>query len=196
MASTTNIIDVLVGTQSKVVENLLDTSKKLQEAFGQADAMDKTKDIFSQWMETQKSIFEEMTGSVKDQFKVEDLPMPEMMKNFVESQKQFAENMFSSVKDLTKNYSTTSALQTYQEQTDKLYDTWKDAHNSLMDRLGKPFSDMEYNPAAFAQEMNHKFVDTAKGYIEMFAKEGEVVAEKAAPAPKKKAPAKKATDAK
>lgn len=196
MANTTNIIDVLVSTQSKVVENLLDTSKKLQEAFGQADAMDKTKDIFGQWMETQKTIFEEMTGSVKDQFKVEELPMPDMMKNFVESQKQFAENMFSSVKDLTKNYNTTSALQTYQEQTDKLYDTWKDAHSSLMERLGKPFSDMEYNPATFVQEMNHKFVETAKGYIEMFAQEAEAKTEKAAPAPKKKTTAKKTTETK
>lgn len=167
MNSTKNILDTVVEIQSQVVENLMDTTKKVQETFSKGISLEKSTELFKDWFEKQQALVEKVTSSAKDQLNFDFAPT--FLKDMMDTQSKFNQGLLNSLKEVTKNYTTEKALDTYQEQTGKLYDTWKDAHEKLMTRLGKPFSDLQYNPADYAKELNAKFVDSTRKYIQMIA---------------------------
>ncbi len=196
MNSTKNILDTVVEIQSQVVENLMDTTKKVQETFSKGISLEKSTELFKDWFEKQQALVEKVTSSAKDQLNFDFAPT--FLKDMMDTQSKFNQGLLNSLKEVTKNYTTEKALDTYQEQTEKLYDTWKDAHEKLMTRLGKPFSDLQYNPADYAKELNAKFVDSTRKYIQMIAPKtsAETAEEVKEEAPKAKTTAAKKTTTK
>jgi len=173
MSSNTSLIDVLVETQTKVVENLLETSKKVQETFGSPDAFEKSQDLYKEWFDKQKSIMETLTSSLQESMdsEMEKIPMPDFMKDMMDSQRKFMSSLMDNVKEMSANYSSEKMLDSYHEQTNKMFASWKESYDQMVDQMGKPFSDMKYNPADFAKEMHEQFLETTRGYLQMVATE-------------------------
>ncbi|TAF67982.1 MAG: hypothetical protein EAZ55_01000 [Cytophagales bacterium] len=148
--------------QSQILENLFDASKKIQETVTKGNTLEKANDLFKDWYAKQQETFEKLTSGVKEKVNVDYVPS--LLKDIVSAQMKFNEQLVSSIKEVAQNYSTNKALNTYQEQTNKLYDTWKDAHEKLMSQLGKPFNELKYNPAEIAKEVHNRVIDAVRKY--------------------------------
>ncbi|WP_027000045.1 hypothetical protein [Eisenibacter elegans] len=164
MNNTKNVLDTLFQAQTKAVENFFDTTKKASTTFKEEGlTFEKSSAILKEWFQKQQEIMETAVTSVREQVNFESYT-PEAFKSVLETQRENVERLFSSVKGFAPNYSAEQAINEYQTQTDKVYAAWKDMHERLVGQLGKPFSDLT-NPAEVAQEMNHRLIETVRGYI-------------------------------
>jgi len=164
------MLDALVNAQSQMVETIVNTSKKLRDSLGQSNLVDKSVEFYKGITERQKSLVSSLTSTIK-----ENIPyqyMPDFMKDLIERQVKLGEELITAVQDASKKLNSHLVIETYQNQTEKLYENWKSAHEKLMSNLGKPFNEVAYNPAEFVNEINHKFIETVKDYVQYFEKNG------------------------
>lgn len=194
MKSTNNLFDVVVDTQSKIVENLVDTAKKISENVSKLNLVEKATETYKDLVNKQKSMVDALSTSAKGSIPYQY--MPDFMKDLIENQIKMGEDLVKSLRDMGKDYTVEKAINTYQDQSNKLFTNWKDAHVKLFDRLGKPFNEMQYNPVEIAHEVNEKLIEATRAYVKMFdvkASAAETTAETVATQAESDGQAKKAT---
>lgn len=89
MDSTKNFIDAWVNTQNKLVDNLVDTSKKIQESISKGEIVEKSSDIYSKWFSEQQAIAENFFSKSK---KPEER---NLIKDWMEAQTKLSERWLS-----------------------------------------------------------------------------------------------------
>ncbi len=165
MADSKNILNVLVETQNKSVENLMETSKKMRESFGQPDAVEKVMQMMRDWYAKQETITKEMTESVKGQMITDKTP--DFVKQWVETQEKFSAQWANAYKEITSNYGGEKMLDTYKENADKLFIAWKKYYDQFTGMFATSFGMENYDPSTQAKEMHDRFVENARQYIQM-----------------------------
>jgi hypothetical protein len=165
MNNASQMLEVLVSTQAKSLENLMDTTSKLRNSLGQPNALETSATVMKEWYQRQESITKEMAGAVKD------FVIPEQPANFIQewlkAQEGFGQQWFGTMKDTVQNLSAEKVLDLYKGGADKIFEVWKKSFDQFAGMFTTSFGLKSYDPATQAQEMHHNFVESARGYIKM-----------------------------
>lgn len=165
MAQTKSIFEVILETQSKTVENLMETSKKLTASVGQSNMMETMMGSMKDWFAKQQEITQSMAVAVKDQVITDKAP--DFIKNWLEQQEKFNQQWMDAIKGLTKNMSAEKAIDFYKENADKIFAAWKKAYDQFAGMFTTSFGLTNYDLATQAKEMHDKFVDSAKDFMKL-----------------------------
>ncbi|WP_026998945.1 hypothetical protein [Eisenibacter elegans] len=164
------LFDLMVSTQSQMMNNFLETSKKLPEIVGKGDALQKTSELYKELYDKQKETLER--ASTLLQANAGDIPfVPDFLKGMSETMTNFSKSMMDSVGVIVQNASTPNLdVDKYQEQVGKMFETMEKQYQDTLDKLGAPFNQMPFNPVSMAKDMNERLLETVKQYSAMVKK--------------------------
>ena len=103
MDSNKNVLDTWVEAQSKAVNNIVETSKKVQDSFMKGNLMEETTDIYKNWLNNQQSIVSETINgqhaaqSTGSQNGSNGNQAADMFNNWMNAQTQFAKTWMESM---------------------------------------------------------------------------------------------------
>ncbi|GAB4396033.1 MAG: hypothetical protein OHK0053_08660 [Microscillaceae bacterium] len=164
MDSTKNFIDAWMNTQNKLVDNLMDTSKKIQESFQKGEVVEKSVELYSQWFDKQKSLADSMLHILKNQWKPEE-KKPDFVNFWLDSQMQMAK-MWMAMLPATGSQPEPAAFASHMENMQKMYADWSKGYGQLFPSPnGQPWSQMAQ---AFNPQQLHHFIDNTRTYMKMF----------------------------
>lgn len=165
MSDKKQIFEVLVETQSKSVENLMETSKKLKELFGKSDSLEQSVEMYKEWYSKQEAITKEMMDAVKSQMITDQTP--EFIKKWLDSQEQFSEKWMGAMKGMNKGYSSDKVLDNYQTGVDKMFGSWKKSYDQFAGMFSTTFGLKNYDLTTQAKEMHDNFVESTRKYLQL-----------------------------
>jgi len=169
MSNRSQMFEALLNAQSQMVESFTTALKKVPEIVGKGDAVQKSAELYRELFDKQRSIFEGVFSSLKDQVGSVDM-VPDIFKGLVESTLTFSKGAFENIKDFSQNFSNAKGLELYQEQTEKIFTNLKETYEATVSKLGKPFDDLKFNPVDFVKDVNERMIETAKKYVAVDAK--------------------------
>ncbi len=136
MKSTTNVIETYFNLQNQFVENFIETSKKVRENFGQANAIEKSVEVYNEWFNKQQTLAEGMLAKVKEQANFE--AMPSIVKEVVETQEQFGKSWLELVKTVSTSKSTKEVADIYTANLKKMQDSWTELYAEVTKSISQP----------------------------------------------------------
>lgn len=157
MDSTKNFFDAWLNTQSKIVDNLMDTSQKIKASM-QDFKTGATADIIQNWADDQKAIFEDMMQSIQNK-QTDESKISSFFESMMNSQMNFA-------KVLTDTFSQNngeaqgSHLNKIQENLNNIYQQW-------ITQFGKPLQEFQYMPGNLTQDSLMAFFDNQRLSMQM-----------------------------
>ncbi len=168
MDSTQNFIDAWMNTQSKLVDNLVDTSKKIQESIKKNEIVGKSVEMYSNWFDKQRSLTDSMLNMLNVQGDTESKGKASL-KNWVEIQmelsKKWAELLSSGSSKIPKNLMDTTGQMSNMQN---MYAEWQNMYGNLFST--KP--SIPYFMQSFGQTPNfsnlHQLIDNTRTYMKMF----------------------------
>jgi len=161
MDSTKNFFDAWVNTQTQLVDNLMDTSKKLQASFDGGDKnLQKSAEVYQDWLERQQTILNNLLGSLKTQFNQEQAP--DFFKDWLQAQINFGKHWLDMYgNNVNANQSNNPQFTQMQENWNKLYKEWSN-------QFGKPLNGASYMPGGMPQDSLRNLLDNTRIYLQMF----------------------------
>jgi len=168
MDSTKNFIDAWMSTQSKLVDNLVDTSKKIQESFKKNEIVGKSVEMYSKWFDKQRS----MTDSVLNMLNMSgnnESKSNDYLKSWVQAQielgKKMTELLISNVQNKQTN---PSDVNDHLANMQSLYSEWSKTYSNLFLSNSPTPNFMQ----SFGQAPNfgniHQMIDNTRTYMKMF----------------------------
>ncbi len=144
-----NLVDTLLDTQKKVVENVVESTKKLTNGNNLInETIEKGSDWYKNWLETQKNLFNKTTAQAEtttETVKDSSSKMTEFYQNWMNTQSAFAKQIFEMGQDSAKNFTNGST-------TNNPFATWQNSFTNA----SNPFANMS-NPFA---NMSNPFTTT------------------------------------
>ncbi|MCS6820341.1 MAG: hypothetical protein NZ551_00570 [Microscillaceae bacterium] len=156
MDTTKNFFDAWVNTQAKLLDGLVETSKKIQESFDQVDVIEKAVSIYQEWADKQRQITENFLSNLQQ----EEVAMPfyENLKNWAEQQVTFSKHLFSFVQE-------NNMMPIANEGLTQILETWKMLYQQNFEQLGRISI---FNQSTNPQEIFNSFLRNTRTYMQMF----------------------------
>ena len=95
--ATKGAFDILIETQTKFVDSLVENSKNFSDTFKLGESFGKTKDYFVAWLEKQEETLETSVEKMKEQVKFDTAP--EFVKYSFEAQQTLGKEWFGRFKN-------------------------------------------------------------------------------------------------
>ncbi|TAF68310.1 MAG: hypothetical protein EAZ55_00065 [Cytophagales bacterium] len=158
MDSTKNFFDAWVNTQNKIVDNLVDTSKKLKENLSNNEVVGKAVEMYYQWLEKQKGTLQEIAQHLSQQ--PNNTQISSVLSNWLEAQTQFGQQWLQSIQQIAGNNTP--------QNFSKMQETWNAITNQFMNQFGKPIQDLSYTPGNLTKDVFQTMIDGSRTYMKMF----------------------------
>jgi translation initiation factor 2B subunit (eIF-2B alpha/beta/delta family) len=163
MSNTGQMLEVLVSTQAKSIENLVETTTKLRDSLNQGSPLEASMTAIKDWFQKQEAITRDMAGAIKD------VVIPDKSSTFVQEwlkvQENFGQQWFNTMKEMAQGVSSEKLLDMYKGSADKVFEVWKKAYDQFAGMFTTTFGLQNYDPAAQAKEMHDNFVEGARKYM-------------------------------
>ena len=173
METAKNVLDAWVETQSKTVNNMVDTTKKIQESFMSGNVLEKGTDIYKDWFQNQKSLIENAINTTTSN--VAGVPTAEQVtKNASETYQEVMNMQMMFAKtwaDMFKmNGSTAQSTQEgFLKETTRIYDKWNSLYSGWMQQATPQWSAFNFNPANLSGGGNfNQLFNSGGAYFKMF----------------------------
>jgi hypothetical protein len=142
-----NMIDSVIDSQSKIINNWVDTTKKMQRAAIDGAAAEKGGNLYNEWLENQMSIFKNISlnnsvadgeNPIADASKVEDY-----FKNWYNSQITMVKQMTDFNQQLYSQMSNAGKPQTeINEQFQSMNNAWTNMYSNWTNTLNNTFENL------------------------------------------------------
>ncbi len=165
MDTTKNFFDAWMNTQSKFVDNLMDTSKKIQETLNNGEVFEKSVELYNQWFDNQKSLTTTMLQALNDPVNQENTP--DFFKNWMESQMQIGKKWMEYLNYASSN-SDDASLEKYIANMQLLYDEWNQIYNQLFTHIDADSASGKPNPFDFLKNNFSNIINNSNTYMKMF----------------------------
>lgn len=165
MDSTKNFFDAWMNTQTKFVDNLVDTSKKISNSLQQGDVIGKSVELYQTWFNNQKGLREDMMHSMQNN---PDNKAPEFLKNWMESQMELGKKWMDLLHYAAGKESGNQDWSAQIENMQYLYNDWNAIYNQIFHQFGKPINGLDYTPGNLNKHTFAGFIDNTRTYMKMF----------------------------
>ena len=165
MDSTKNFFDAWMNTQTKFVDNLVDTSKQISSSLKQGDVIEKSAELYHTWFTNQKELRDDMLDSLQNST---DGKSSEFLKNWMESQMELGKKWMDLLHYATGKEHANGEWSSQIEHIQKLYNDWNAIYNQLFNQFGKPLTDLDYTPGNLTKHTFAGFIDNTRTYMKMF----------------------------
>lgn len=165
MDSTKNFFDAWVNTQSKIVDNLIDTSKKLQESFHKGNVVEKSVEIYNDWFNSQKSIAETLLTSMKHQIGGEE--KTKLWKEWLNTQLELGKKWIE-IMAVNKENPTFKSIEPSFFNFEQIFRQWNGFHKHFFNSNISPFQMMNFNFNGLSGNPFSNVFDATKTYTQMF----------------------------
>lgn len=170
MDTTKNVIDTLVETQSKSVNNMVETAKQLQESIVKGDVIEKGADLYKNWFNNQKSLidnaFGTQTAAATPQVEQITKTATDTYSELLNMQMTFAKTWMDSFK---QNGATAQVTQEgYLKETARLYEKWNGLFGNLMNQATPQWS--AFKPADWSKGATSfdQMINAGGAYMKMY----------------------------
>lgn len=167
MDSTKNFFDAWMNTQSKFVDNLMDTSKKIQKSLNNGEVVEKSVELYNKWFDNQKTLTDAMLHSMKDGEGSETTPI--FFKDWMESQMELGKQWMEYL-----NYAANANenaddqnLGVYIQNMQNLYEEWNRIYNELFSQWGNSSGGLNI-PTGFNNRGFSDIINSTHTYMKMF----------------------------
>ncbi len=154
MKTTKNLMDAMVESSSKTVNNWVETAQKAQKAALSGSSLEKNSELYKEWLSNQMSIFKNISltdGPTAASEKAEDAKqnMEEFYKNWYSNQLSAFQQMTDFNKKLMEswvNFSTPSneentTFGNWNKTATEMYENWMNTMNNTFNNLSKTLKD-------------------------------------------------------
>ncbi|GAB4405514.1 MAG: hypothetical protein OHK0053_31480 [Microscillaceae bacterium] len=164
MNETKTAFDMMIETQSKIVDSLVESSKKITETFKMpeqaTESIEKSRAFVNEWLEKQQNTLETSVESLKKQVKFESAP--EVLKEALASQQELGKEWFEALRATVKAKDLKELNEILTANVKKLQDNMKEVVSFWTESFSKPMNVSEIFTAEFAKDMNKKMVEMLK----------------------------------
>jgi BMFP domain-containing protein YqiC len=164
MDSTKNFFDAWMNTQTKLVGNLMDTSKKLQDSIGKNELVEKSVDLYNNWFEKQKNLFDSLFSNLKQKENQEQAG--DFLKDWLETQIKLGQKWINFLSNNPNAEIKSANAATYLDGMKTMYEDW----NKVYGQFFKP-----QNPASGLLDFSNPFktnfsdlINNTQTYMKMF----------------------------
>jgi BMFP domain-containing protein YqiC len=163
MDSTKNFFDAWMNTQSKIVGNLMDTSKKFQESLGKNEIVEKSVDLYNNLLEKQKSLVDSMMGNLHE--KVGKEKAGDFIREWMDSQLKLGQKWLGMLTNPQAGASDNFTDRI--DHLDKLYGDWTKVYTQFFNNIGKPL-EMPFLSNPFQNNSFSNLIKNTQTYMKMF----------------------------
>lgn len=163
MDSTKNFFDAWMNTQSKLVDNLMDTSKKIQASIGKNDVVEKSMDLYNQWFDKQKNLADSMISTIQGASAKPQTP--DFLKDWMESQMQLGKKWLE-VLNISQNNNSSNTKQNYFENMQGMYENWNGIYQQIISKINQPYQNLNVN--SFSPNNFMTLMENTQTYMKMF----------------------------
>lgn len=152
MDSTKNFLDAWISTQSKLVNNLVDSSKKLQNSLTNQKTFEQTSELYENWMNQQQNMFGSVFNFVKDGLQID--AVSNFLKSWADTQLNIGKNIWEMAQGQFQNSQETSSPKSFfdwslLQNTTQMQENWQKTFQQWFSTFKPPFNGANFNPAAF-----------------------------------------------
>ncbi|NJO02915.1 MAG: hypothetical protein HC880_15650 [Bacteroidia bacterium] len=165
MDSTKNFFDAWMNTQTKFVDNLMDTSKKIQESLNNGEVIEKSVELYNKWFDNQKSLTDAMMTAVKEQNGQQKTP--DFFKNWMESQMELGKKWMEYLNYAASKNTRDKGLEVYIDNMQGLYEDWNRIYNQMFSQINPSSQRLEF-PLGFGNQSFSSFINNTHTYMKMF----------------------------
>ncbi|MDX2304227.1 MAG: hypothetical protein NW226_15595 [Microscillaceae bacterium] len=158
--ATKGAFDILLETQTKFVDSLVENSKNFSDTFKLGESFGKTKAYFSEWLDKQEETLETAVEKVKEQVKFDNAP--ELVKLSLEAQQNLGKEWFGALKTTVKANDLKELNEILTANVKKLQENVIEVSHYFTENFGKPVNFTEVFSVDYAKEMTHKMVEMWK----------------------------------
>jgi hypothetical protein len=155
-----NAFDVLLETQTKLVDSIVDNSKKLADSLKATETIEKSRTFVNEWLEKQQTNLESASETLKKQVKFENAP--ELVKVVVEAQQNLGKEWFEAFRATLKAKDVKELNNIFVANVNKLQENVKEVANYWRENFGKPVNVKEVLTTEYAKEVTSKVVELMK----------------------------------
>ncbi|MCU0445296.1 MAG: hypothetical protein MUE85_10295 [Microscillaceae bacterium] len=159
-AENKNAFDILLETQTKLVDSIVDNSKKLADSLKATETIEKSRTFVNEWLEKQQTNLESASENLKKQVKFENAP--ELVKVVVEAQQTLGKEWFEAFRATLKAKDVKELNNIFSANVNKLQSNVKEVANFWRENFGKPVNMNEVLTTEYAKEVTTKVVELMK----------------------------------
>lgn len=168
MKTNNPIIDSMLEAQASVLNNWMDSAKKMQTSFTSGNAMHETQNIAKEWFEKQQAILSGMQQN-SNSFMGNNQNAPEFFKNWLNSQMQQAKQMADFNQSIYNSFTNFGKpANDYVNNFVTSNNAWTNIYNSFMHTLNASYDNMYKNMnGSFNKDIFSNFVQGNQVYTKM-----------------------------
>lgn len=159
-AETKSAFDFLLETQTKLVDSLVDNSKKFAESFKATETIEKSRKVVNEWLEKQQNNLENASENLKKQVNFEKAP--EVVKVVLEAQEELGKEWFEALRETLKAKDAKELNDILMANVNKLQANVKEVANYWVESFGKPVNVKDVFTAEYAKDFTKKMVELWK----------------------------------
>lgn len=163
MDSTKNFFDAWINTQNKLVNNFVDTSKKIQNSLKGGDVMEKSTELYNNWFEKQKNIANTLLSTLKGEDK--EVKSSELLHDWMSSQMELGKQMVNFLSNGVKQSTPNGALNGSIGKMQNIFQDWTNVYNQLFG-ISNPLVNL-HNPNFNMGGFNN-LINNTQTYMKMF----------------------------
>ena len=152
--------DILLEAQTKLVDSIIGSTKKIADVLNANEAIDKSKTYLNEWLEKQQVNLESSTETIKTQVKFDNAPV--FVKEVVEAQEEFGKEWYEALKITLKAKDAKELQEILAANVEKLQEKLKTIAGYWTENFGKPIQVKEVFTVDYAKEMTKKWIDMWK----------------------------------
>jgi hypothetical protein len=172
---TKNLMEAWVDSQSKLINNWIEASKKLQESLQKGDVMEKGPEIYKDLFGKQREIMEKVSGMTTND-KSQSIPTssPDWMKEMMTLQNQALKGWIDMFQQAGHPASmSANPMEMMMGEARKMYDTWNNLYEKMYAQLSKPWGDFKLPGSAnmgmdTVTEAYQNMLNASRTYMQMF----------------------------
>jgi len=164
MDTTQKFFNAWLDTQNQFVDNLMDSSKKVQDSFQKGGLATDSADIYSEWVNKQANLMNTMISSITEE-KKENMAM-DMLQQWMDAQKKFGEAWVQFIKDNVPPQQEAMFQDYLKGNLDNVYSSWSQAYQQVTEQLTTPFK--QYTPGDLGKNTFVELMNNTKTYMKMF----------------------------
>ncbi len=158
--STKTAFDMLLETQTKLVNGFVESSKQFTSSFKATETLEKSREMLNEWLEKQQTNIESSVEGLKKQIKFDSAPV--LVKESVEAQQTLGKEWFEALLITLKAKDSKELQEILTANVQKLQDNVKEVSNYWVENFGKPVNMNEVLTTDYAVDVTKKLVDMWK----------------------------------
>lgn len=147
METTKNMIATWTDTQNKIVENWVETTKKLQTTGSSDNVMQKGVEFYKEWFENQKNI---IADAIKKSTENPSATTPESLKNWLNVQREFTSKWMEAMNSAIQGQDINTNPQEILNKGKEMYDKWSIHFKETFEKM----TNMKFDNSAYSANMS------------------------------------------